>query len=329
MKRVLWTTGGLLLGAFYGFVLMSCAPGGAQQAQPIQRISIATGGTAGLYYITGAGVAAVVSKYVPNVQMTVEVTAASTENVRLLSAKKVAVALMTSDTAHYAYNGGREFKDTKYPDLRGMTASFTSWAQIIVPAGSPIKTIADMKGKRVSVGAPGSGNEVIANAVMTPLGVTRQDFKPEMLTYAETVTAWKDGSIDAAFIWSSIPHTGIMDILTGRAIRFIPTTESEAKTVVAKNPFFYPLPIPARSYKGQEQDIPTLAGSSILTTHKDTDEQLVYSITKAVLEHTDEMAAIHPAGKEYNIQNTVRQGVMTLPWHPGAERYLKEKGALK
>ncbi len=178
---------------------------GAAMAASVQFISIATGGTGGTYFILGSGMAKIIEKYVPNVKVSVESTAASTENIRLIAGKKVQLAIVMPDGAYFGYHGGREFKDTKYPNLRSVMAGHTSPMHFMVRSNSGIKSLADLRGKRVALSAPGSTAVFMAESALEAYGLTRKDYKPMLLSYAEQADALRDGTIDMACIFAGAP----------------------------------------------------------------------------------------------------------------------------
>lgn len=291
------------------------------EAQKKKFVSIATGGTGGTYYIIGGGLAKLFNKYIPEVKATSEATAASVENSRLVGTGKADLATVMPDVGYFAYLGKREFKG-KYEKIRGVAIGGHGMElHVMVRADSPIKTIEDLRGKRVGVGAPGSGSEVATKNSFEALGLTYKDFKPEWLSFTETADALKDGTVDVGTVLVGSPASAILDLTTTHNIRFL---ELDVAKVVKAHPYWYPSTIKKGMYRGMDRDIPALGVGTIIITNADVDENLIYQITKVVLEHTDELAEIHPAGKEYNVKNATRG--LNMPIHPGSLRYLKEKG---
>ncbi len=294
---------------------------GGQAEAKRKFVSIATGGTGGTYYIIGGGLAMLINKYIPDVKATSEATAASVENCRLVGTGKATLALIMPDVGYFAYLGKREFKE-KYEKIRGVAIGGHGMElHVMVRADSPIKTIEDLRGKRVGVGAPGSGNEVAVKNSFESLGLTYKDFKPEWLSFAETAGGLKDGTIDAGTILVGSPASAILDLTTTHHIRFL---ELDMAKVIKAHPYWYLSTIKKGIYRGVDRDIPALGIGTIVITSADVDEDLIYNITKVVLERTDELAEIHPAGKEYAIKYATRG--LNMPIHPGSLRYLKEKG---
>lgn len=290
-------------------------------------ISIATGGTGGTYYIIGGGMGRVIEQYAPGIKVSVESTAASTENCRLIASKKVQFAIVMPDGAYFAYRGGREFGDTKYPNIRGVMAGHTSTMHFMVRSKSGIKSFADLKGKKVALSAPGSPSMYIAEAALEAYGLPKKDYKPTLLTYAEQANALRDEAIDMACIFAGVPASSALDISTTHDITFLSMGKEEIKKVVAKHPYWTQGIIKTGTYKGQAADILTLSSPAMLITYDEVDADLVYTITKTILEHTAELKAVHPQGAEWDLSDAV-EGV-AIPFHPGAERFLKEKGFFK
>jgi TRAP transporter TAXI family solute receptor len=292
-------------------------------AAPVQFISIATGGTGGTYFILGSGMGKIIEKYVPNVKVSVESTAASTENIRLIAAKKVQFAIVMPDGAYFGYNGGREFKDTKYPNLRSVMAGHTSPMHFMVRSNSGIKSLADLKGKRSPF--PREARRVhgeSTSAYGSPRKTTNQ-----LLSYAEQADALRDGAIDMACIFAGAPASAALDLCTTHDITFLSVGPEEMKKVLKVHPYCKEVVIKAGTYKGQNADVKTFATSSILITSAEVEPELVYAVARAILEHTPELKEVHPQGAEYDLADAA-EGV-AIPIHPGAAKYLTEKGVLK
>ncbi len=300
---------------------------GATIAASAQFISIATGGTGGTYFILGSGMAKIIEKYVPNVKVSVESTAASTENIRLIAGKKVQFAIVMPDGAYFGYHGGREFKDAKYPNLRSVMAGHTSPMHFMVRSNSGIKSLADLKGKRVALSAPGSTAKFMAESTLEAYGLTSKDYKPMLLSYAEQADALRDGAIDMACIFAGAPASAAMDLSTTHDITFLNVAPAELQKVLKEHPYCKEVVIKAGTYRGQNEDVKTFATSSILITYAELESELVYAVAKAILEHTPELKEVHPQGAEYDLADAA-EGV-AIPLHPGAEKYLMEKGVFK
>jgi len=245
----------------------------------------------------------------------------------VIAMKKVQFAIVMPDGAFFAYKGGREFGDTKYPNIRGVMAGHTSTMHFMVRSKSGIKSFADLKGKKVALSAPGSPSMYIAEAALEAYGLPKKDYKPTLLSYAEQANALRDEAIDMACIFAGVPASSALDISATHDITFLSMGKEEIKKVVAKHPYWTQGMIKAGTYKGQTADILTLSSPAMLITYDEVDADLVYAITKTILEHTPELKAVHPQGAEWDLADAV-EGV-AIPFHPGAERFLKEKGVFK
>jgi TRAP transporter TAXI family solute receptor len=311
--------------SFIGLIILGLS--GVAAAASIQLISLATGGTGGTYFILGGGMGKIIEKYVPNVRVSVESTAATTENIRLIAGKKVQFAIVMPDGAYFGYHGGREFKDAKYPNLRSVMAGHTSPMHFMVRSSSGIKSLADLKGKRVALSAPGSTAVFMAESALEAYGLPKKDYKPILLSYAEQADALRDGVIDMACIFAGAPASAALDLCTRHDITFLSVGQDELKKVLKAHPYCKEFVIRAGTYKGQNADVKTFATSSILITYAELEDQLVYDVAKAILEHTPELKEVHPQGAEYDLADAA-EGV-AIPLHPAAAKYLTEKGVLK
>ena len=296
------------------------------QAQVKTRLSIATGGTGGVYYPLGEGLAALMSKYLPGVEATAEVTTASVDNMKLLHANKVAVAFTLPDSAWDAYQGHLKGLNEKVA-VRSLAALYSNFMHIVVLDGTGIKSVADLKGKRVSTGAPGSGTEIKGLRVLEAYGISPKDLKSQdRLGAGESAGALKDQKIDA-FIWDGgLPTASVLDLgaTPGIKIHLFPHGDAVAKMVAKYGPLYFVGTIPKGTYGGMETDVPVAAATDLLSVHERMDESLAYQITKLLHERTPELAAVHQAATEITLRGAVVGS--PIPFHPGALRYYKEKG---
>jgi uncharacterized protein len=296
------------------------------QAQVKTRLSIATGGTGGVYYPLGGGLAALMSKYLPGVEATAEVTTASVDNMKLLHANKVAVAFTLPDSAWDAYQGHLKGLNEKVA-VRSLAALYSNFMHIVTLDGTGIKSVADLKGKRVSTGAPGSGTEIKGLRVLEAYGISPKDLKSQdRLGAGESAGALKDRKLDA-FIWDGgLPTAAILDLgaTPGIKIHLFPHGDAVAKMVAKYGPLYFVGTIPKGTYGGMETDVPVAAATDLLTVHERMDESLAYQITKLLHERTPELAAVHQAATEITLRGAVVGS--PIPFHPGALRYYKEKG---
>lgn len=291
-------------------------------------LSIATGGTGGTYFAIGGGMSSLVTKYMPGYKLVVQATAASIENIHLVAGKKVDFAIVMPDSAYFATIGDREFKGkAKYGNLRAVIAGHASLLQGAALQSSGIKGFGDLKGKKVALSAPGSPSKFVTIAALEAYGLNPGDYKDAYLTYAEMVEALKAGTIDASMVFAGIPTSSMVDLFATAKINLLPVEEDKFGFINKNYPYFTRAVIPARTYSGQDKPLTTLAAPSILITHSEVSEEVVYLITKTILDHTDELAKIHPAGAEWNLEGAT--GGIAIPFHRGAEKFLKEKGKLK
>ncbi len=305
----------------------TAAPAGA--VAPLSKeykLSFATGGTAGTYYPYGGAIAGVWGKNIKGVTVNVEATGGSVENLRLLQNKQVELAFTQNDIADYAYKGTEMFNGGKVTNFRSLGALYP---EVLQWAVSPnIKSLADLKGKRFVVGPAGSGTEVNSRQVFEANGLSFKDLsKSTQLSYAEAATAMKDRQTDGFATTAGIPNSAITDAGTGVDVTLLPIDGDVAKNVIQKNPFFVQTKIPANSYKFQTADVNTIAVLSTVVVREDLDTDLVYWLTKTLVEKQSELAAANAKGKELS-KDSITKG-LTVPLHPGAEKYYKEVGIIK
>ncbi|HEV8661871.1 MAG TPA: TAXI family TRAP transporter solute-binding subunit [Candidatus Methylomirabilis sp.] len=295
-------------------------------AQTKVRLSIATGGTGGVYYPLGGGMAALISKYLPGVEATAEVTTASVDNMKLLHAGKIALALTLPDTAWDAHEGKLKGLADKVA-VRSLAALYSNYMHIVTLEGSGIRSVADLKGKRVSTGAPGSGTEVKGLRVLEAYGLTPKDLgSQDRLGVTESAGALKDRKLDA-FIWDGgLPTAAVLDVAAtpGIKIALVPHGDAAPKMVAKYGPLYFTATIPKATYAGLSADVPVAGATNLLVAHERMEESLAYQITKVLLEHTPELVAVHKAAQEITLKSAVVGS--PVPFHPGALRYYREKG---
>ncbi|MDD5204662.1 MAG: TAXI family TRAP transporter solute-binding subunit [Desulfobacterales bacterium] len=296
-------------------------------AQSKTRIAIATGGTGGVYYPYGGTLAEIISQKVPNVLATAEVTGASVENVRLVGKKDVALAFAMNDTVYQAYKGEGKFKDHKIDTLRTVIQMYPHLYHIVTLKKYPINTISDLLGKKVSVGAPGSGTEYKTNLVLPVLGIKYSDIKVYRLSFAENSTQLKDGIIDVG-IWSVAPPTSsVIDLSTTHDIRFIAFTKEEIQKVEKAYPYYSDWTLKKDTYRGQSEDVPSISVWNSMVCHKDAPEELIYTVTKAIFENKKMLVNTHKIAEFTTPETSANKS--PIPVHPGALKYFKEVGAVK
>lgn len=290
-----------------------------------QQLSIATGGTGGVYYPIGGGFAEMINNHIEGAQATAEVTGASVENMGLIMRGDADLALALADTVYQAYNGSGDFEGRQIENTRALASVYPNAVQLVTLAESDIETIADLAGKRVSVGAPGSGTELNARAVLEANGISYEDFTPQRLNFNETADAIRDGDIDAGF-WSVGPPTSsILNLAATRDIRLIGLSDEEVANAQEAEAVFAPYELAAGMYDGMDEAVQTIGIPNVLVVNSDMDEELAYQLTQLLFENTDELIAVHPAANDTTIEFTMNS--TPVPLHPGAIRYFEEVGA--
>jgi len=290
-------------------------------------LTIATGGTAGTYFPLGGALADIWNKNIPKMNATAQSTGASIANINLLKGGNVDVIFTQNDVANYSYNGTELLKDQAYKDLRGMVCLYNETIQLVALESSGIKTLADLKGKRVSVGAAGSGTEANARQILEAAGLTYNDIKVQYLSFGESASNMKDGNIDAAFNTAGVPTAAIQDLSVSKKMILVPIDKEVAAKLMQKYPFYAVQVIPANTYQGQSQAVTTVAVKSMLAVSSKMPADLVYELLQTMFSNTDRLIAAHAQGKNVKLE-TALEG-MSIPLHPGAEKFYKEKGVLK
>jgi len=290
------------------------------------KLVLSTGGTAGTYYPLGGAIARIWNTKIPAMNVTAQTTGASAENIRLVNKKEAELALVQSDTLDAAFNAKAPFTEA-IKSMSVIAVLYPEIIQVVVRTDSPIKSIADLKGKKVGVGAPGSGTEANFRQLMDIYGLAKDDVKSQYLSFSESAEQFKDRHIDAFIVTAGIPNAAIMDIGTQHEIRILNIPADMAAKLTGKYPFLAAAKVPAGTYKNQAQDVATVAVNAVLIAGNDLSTDIVYSMTKALFDNQAELASAHAKGKELNLQNAV-QGV-SIPFHPGALKYYKERGAIK
>jgi len=296
-------------------------------AAQAQNISIATGGTGGVYYPLGGGMAAVLSKYVPGMQATAEVTGGSVANLQLIGTGKPYIALTMADATLDAYKGQDKFTGKAVP-VRTLAVLYPNRMHVVSITASGIKTMADLKGKRVSTGSGGSATEVMAFRVIEAAGLDKdKDMTRERLGVAESVNALKDRKIDGFFWVGGLPTAAVTDLANspGVTIQMI----DHAELVPAMNKKYGNLyvkdRIPKEIYKGMTVDNQQATVMNILVAHEKMDNQTAYNIVKTLFDKRDELIAVHKEAENIKLENQKTEA-SSVPWHPGAIKYFAEKG---
>lgn len=309
-----------------GLALGALLFAGAASAQ--QNIAIATGGTGGVYYPMGGGMANVLSKHLPGVQATARVTGGSVDNLKLIGSQQSEVAFTMVDAALNAVKGEDKFKGSPL-EVRTLMVLYPNRMHVVSVEGRGIEKMADLKGKRVSTGSPGGATEVMAFRVIEAAGLDRdKDMRRERLGVAESVNALKDGKIDAFFWVGGLPTAAVTDLgaTPGLKIKMIDHSEVVEKMNAKYGAIYSTDVIPAKTYPGQETDNKIAVVQNILVANAKMSDKTAYDIVKTLFEKRDEVAMAHGEAKAIALDKQNNKNT-TIPWHPGALKYFTENGA--
>jgi hypothetical protein len=314
---------GLLLGATAASVTLL---GGRVMAQQL-NIGIATGGTGGVYYPLGGGMANVLTKYVPGAAATARVTGGSVDNLKLIGSKQTELAMVMVDAAVDALKGEDKFKGRPV-DVRTLMVLYPNRMHVVSIEGRGIEKMSDLKGKRVSTGSPGSATEVMAFRVIEAAGLDKdKDMKRERLGVAESTNAIKDGKIDAYFWVGGLPTAGVTDLAAtpGVKMKLIDHAEVLEKMNAKYGGIYSADLIPAHTYPGQDKDNQITSVQNILVANAAMPDKEAYEIVKTFIEHKDDLVAVHAEAKNIELAKQITAN-SAIPWHPGAVKYFTEKG---
>lgn len=285
---------------------------------------LATGGTGGTYYPFGGAIANIWNTKIENMNVTAQATGASAENLRLINKGEAEYAIVQNDVMDYAYNGTDLFAGEKLANIMTIGTLYPEVVQIAVSKDSGIKSVADFKGKRISVGDAGSGVEFNAKQIMEGYGLTFDDIKKSNLSFKESAEGIQNGTLDGCFVTAGVPNAALQELAFTAGLTLVPVDGEAAKKICEKYGYYTQTTIPGGTYKGTDDDTPALAIKATLAVSSKLDEQTVYQMTKALFENLDELATAHAKGKEVSAKAAVT-GV-SVPFHPGAKKYFKEIG---
>jgi TRAP transporter TAXI family solute receptor len=312
MKRIAWALSVALVAAM-------ATPAAAKT----NFISIGTGGTGGVYYPYGGGLAEIWTKNIKGVKAVAEVTGASVENVKLAHKGETVIGEIMGDVAYQAYSGVGKFEGKKQ-DVLAMACMYPNILHVVTLKGSGIHNVTDFSGKVVSIGAPGSGTAFMAELVLGALGVAMDSFDVRRLSFNETANALRDGTIDAGF-WVVAPGTSsIMDLATTHDIEIVPFTAAQQQKVVAGYGYYSAWELEAGTYRGVDKPVPTLSVWNVIIVQKSLPDDLVSDLTRVLFEQNEYMQKIHPFARYTTPENAV--GKSPIPFHPGAIRAIEARG---
>lgn len=289
------------------------------------RLTIATGGTGGVYYPYGGSLASLLSDEIEGAEFTAEVTSASVDNMYLIQDGDADLAFVLSDTAYDAAQGNAPFEEPV--NANSLATLYDNYTQIVANADAGINSVADLAGKRVSVGSPGSGTEVIALRMLEAAGIDPEtDITVEQLSASESAAAIKDGKIDAFFWSGGLPTAAITDLgaTPNMSINIVPNADLLDEMRESYGEFYDSGTIPAGTYPGQDEDVEVVTVPNVLVVNADMDEELAYNITRAIFENQEVLALGHPEARNLSLENALSS--TALPYHPGALRYFEEQG---
>ena len=286
-------------------------------------LNIGTGGTAGTYYPIGGAIAEVLNKEIPGMSASAQSTGASVANINMLSDGEVDLATVQNDIAYYAAHGTEMFQDKKVDGLQGIASLYPETCQFVTLKSSGIKSLAELKGKRIAVGAVGSGVEANVRQILAAYGVTYSDIDAQYLSFAEGASALKDGNVDVAVLTAGYPTASVQDIAAQNPVRLLPVEGKAADALIAQYPFYTKTVIPAGTYAGFDEEVPSVAVMAMLVAGPTVNDDLGYCVAKAIFSNLDRLQAAHAVGKQI-AKDTAKTG-MSLPMNAGAEKYFSGK----
>jgi TRAP transporter TAXI family solute receptor len=287
-------------------------------------LSIATGGTSGTYYPLGGDLANLFNTVIPDVNASAQATGGSADNLRLIDGEEAELGTVQNDVSYFAYTGTDSFEGEQITSFSVISSLYAEYVQIVVRADSDIQSIADFKGKAISIGAAGSGVYTNALHVLEAAGLTLDDIDAQYLSFAESADGLKNKQIDAAFVCAGIPNAAVTELSSTVGVRLISLSDEEVAALIAAHPTYTNLKLPADTY-GLTEDVNCIAITALLVCSNNLDEELVYNMTKAMFEQ--EGILTHAKAAEITLENAFN-GVGELPLHPGAARYFTEVGVL-
>lgn len=305
-------------------IVAGCGGSGDQAASGDKKfLNIGTGGTAGTYYPLGGAMAEILNKNVAGMNASAQSTGATVANINMLKEGSIDMAIVQNDITYYAANGTEMFKDKKMDNLRAIAALYPETVQVVTLEKTGITSINDFKGKRIAVGAAGSGAEANARQILEAYGITYNDIDAQYLSFGEAASALKDGNVDAAFLTAGYPTAAVQDIASQNKVKLVPIDADKADALVEKYPFYTKVSVPANVYAGLDVETPTVAVKAILVVTDKIDEKYGYDITKAIFTNLDRLQASHAVGKMITKESAVEG--LPIELNSGAEKFFNEK----
>lgn len=305
--------------AIFGLSLVIC---GCSKTAAQKDYILATGGTSGTYYPFGGAIANIWNTKIENMNVTAQATGASAENLRLINKGEAEYAIVQNDVMDYAYNGSDMFEGETLANIATIGTLYPEVVQIAASKDSGIKSIADLRGKRVSIGDAGSGVEFNAKQILEGYGITFDDIKKNNLSFKESAEGIQNGTLDACFVTAGVPNSALQELAFTAGLILIPVDDDAAEKICSKYGYYTKTTIPGGTYKGTDNDTQALAIKATLAVNSSLDENIVYEMTKALFENLNTLGDAHAKGKEVSAAAAVT-GV-SVPFHPGAIKYYKE-----
>jgi TRAP transporter TAXI family solute receptor len=314
-------------GALTAALLIACAAcAGTPEAVAPLPLTLLTGGTGGSFYPLGAALARLYNERLQATEVTAQSTVASVFNVQAVQKGKGDVAFTQGDVAYFAYRRGTESEATPHTRLRGMAVLWVNTVQLVVRRDSDIRRVADLRGRRVGVGAQASGTELAARMVIEAHGFKYDDVRAEFLPFSEVAARLEARALDAGFVVASYPVSAVTEMNQSFGVRLVPVEREVVERLRSEYPFLKPMLIPANTYRGQEQDLETVGVDNILVCRADLDEQLVYRLTRVFYESLPDLERVDTAAR---LIDPERGPTTPIPLHPGAARYYRERELLR
>lgn len=300
-------------------------------AQERVFVGIATGGTGGTYYPLGGMLAQLISNNAElegrRISATAETGNASAANASLLAREEIETAFIAADILDAAYNGTNQFEGNAAENIRALGSLYPETVQLIARAGANMESFADIAGKSVSSGSPGSGQWQLLGDLLAAHGMERSDVSEDHSSFAQSADKIRDGNLDSSLITAGVPTASITELANAHEIRVVPLSGPEIDELQEVQPYYAKVTLPAGTYRGVDEDVETIAVRAIWATHAGLDDDLAYALVKALYENTDTLSQVHVMGQQISLETALES--VSVPLHPGAERYYREQGLIE